>query len=542
MVRRAWMIVAAATVLGAGLPAPAREGALPSPDVPWASGWRSRAAVEWEAHRDLPWRPGVPAAFTMSATAPRPVVEVLGFLPYWMVGEAVVPMQRLTSLAYFGVEVRADGTLGDTRDWGSATLMPLVTAARDAGVRVLLTATCFDATAMTSMLNSAALRAKAVGALVDLVASGGGDGVNLDFEGLPLARKAQFTTFVGELKAALQEALGRSDVTVDTPAVDWEGAYDYDGLALAGDGLVIMGYDYHYRGGDPGPVAPLAASTAWGKYSLDWTLKDYDQFGGVANRGRFVLALPLYGYDWPATSDKAPASATGAATARFYADCARRATDAGGWRWDDDSATPWFAWQDGGWRQTWCEDLRSLTAKVALAAGRDLGGVAFWALGYEEGSDDPWAAIDAAWPPAVAEGGGDGAPDGGADAADPGADALHVDWLGGDGAGHPEGWTPGMEVALPPDGEAPGADGTPGSETSAEAGAEAGTDGPGKDGVDVDHVVPRHRGGDCRMAAVPGDGTGGWMAAAAVALGLLGARRRKGAGGEGRGATASGPA
>jgi len=329
----------------------------------------------------------------------RPPVEVLGFLPYWNVGTAVVPLDRITTLAYFAVSVNGDGSLGSPQDWASTTLSPVVAASREAGVRVVLAVTCFDANQMAALLQSAVNRRRAVEGIVDLVIAGGGEGVNVDFEGLPVAQKGAFVTFIQELKAAMDKALGRpSQVTVDTPAVDWSGAYDYDQLALAGDGIVIMGYDYHYRGGDPGPVAPARPSDFWGKYSLEWTLDDYDRYGGVENRRRFWLALPLYGYDWPAASTSRGATKTGNGTARFYAACQRLAGEAGGFLWDTDSDTPWFATTSGGTRQTWCEDLRSLTTKVGLVGQRGLGGVAFWALGYEESLADPWLAIEAAWP------------------------------------------------------------------------------------------------------------------------------------------------
>ena len=42
------------------------------------------------------------------------------------------------------------------------------------------------------------------------------------------------------------------EVVVDMPAVDWSDAYDESTLATLSDGLFIMGYDYHYSGGDPG--------------------------------------------------------------------------------------------------------------------------------------------------------------------------------------------------------------------------------------------------------------------------------------------------
>jgi spore germination protein YaaH len=369
---------------------------------PWAYGGNSRIAEDWEAHRGLRVQPNPPVSFVLSKDSfdKSRRVEVLGFLPYWNLGDAILRMDRLTTIAYFAVEVAGDGTLGDTRHWGTSGMQPVMDTARSSGVRVVLVVTCFDAVAMADLLASAAIRREAVDGIVAQVAAAGGDGVNVDFEGLPVASKSAFVTFVGELKAAMDKSLGISYVTVDTPAVDWTGAYDYDALALAGDGLVIMGYDYHWRGGDPGPVAPLATVDPTEKSSLTWTLDDYDRWGGVGNRGRFLLALPLYGYDWPVEADEAPGIATGSATARSYADCGRRAVAAGGWRWDEVASTPWIGYSSSGsWRQLWCENGESLAAKVGLAAARSLGGIAYWALGYEEDSEDPWVALDLAYPP-----------------------------------------------------------------------------------------------------------------------------------------------
>ncbi len=369
-----------------------------------AGSWRSRAAVEWEARRGQPIDPHPIWSFVMPpAAAPVPrTPEALGFLPSWNVGKTTFHLERLTTIAYFSVPVDADGTLGGAGYWGTPTLAPVLDAAHAAGVRVVLTVSCFDGATLGALLASPTARAKAVSGLVDAVTAAGGDGVNVDFEGLPSAAKADFVTFVGQLKAALDAALATSYVTVDTPAIDWSGTYDYDGLALAGDGLIVMGYDYYWSGGDPGPVAPLAAADATSRLSLTWTLDDYDTWGGIANRDRFVLALPLYGYDWPVAADVVPGASTGDASARTYAECGRRAAAAGGWRWDAVSATPWLGYLDGGSpRQLWCENLDSLTAKVALAAGRHLGGVAYWALGYEEDSDEPWVALDRSYPPPV---------------------------------------------------------------------------------------------------------------------------------------------
>ena len=70
----------------------------------------------------------------------------------------------------------------------------------------------------------------------------------VDIEGLNRDLKDDFVRFVEECSEVFDE------VVLAMPAVDWSGAYDYDALANASDGLFIMGYGYHWSGGSPGPA------------------------------------------------------------------------------------------------------------------------------------------------------------------------------------------------------------------------------------------------------------------------------------------------
>lgn len=429
---------------------------------------------EWFEHRDLPWDPVPPVPFRVAARSldARPPVTVFGYLPYWNVGKPtlVLHLDRLHVLAYFGASLAADGTVGDLHHWGGDTLAALLAEAHAAGVLVVLCVTNFDADSIGAFLSSPSARAAAVSALVSLVVSAGGDGVNVDFEGLPRANKADLVGFIAELKQALDAALGRSHVSLATPAVDWSGAWDYDRLAEASDGLFIMGYDYHWRGGPPGPVSPLAPSATWGKYSLSWTVDDYIEWGGDANRPRFILGLPLYGFDWPTTGPGIPGTATGKAEARFYARCQTEAALYGP-HWDADSSTPYFLYQDNGWHQVWCENRQSLALKYALIAARGLGGVGFWALGYEEDLDEVWDELDAAVPPAppADEGAPDAAPDPGEDARGEVPDGLPADVLPAD-AGLPADQASGPDVSDP----APEVDPRPAAHSASACRASAG--------------------------------------------------------------------
>lgn len=358
---------------------------------------RSPMALAWEEHMNLPWDPSPPVAFVPAYPAPtagKPSRMVLGWLPYWEFGKATLHLDQLTVLAYFAAAMNAQSKLPDLKHWDTPQMQDLIAAAHAQGTAVVLTITCFDSDTIHAIVATEESRAKAVDAIVTAVAAVGGDGANIDFEGVKAADRANMLAFVSALKKAMDEALGTSHVSLATPAVDWSNAWDYAGLAKAADALAFMGYGYHWQGGNPGPVAPLESSTKWGKYSLAWTIDDYLSAG--APQEKVVMGLPLYGYDWPSTGPEVPGTKVSKGTAVVYADCRAKT----GWQWDEASSTPYLVYQAGStWHQLWCEDPTSLSAKMGLSNETDIGGIAFWALGYEGTLDDPWEAVAALFPP-----------------------------------------------------------------------------------------------------------------------------------------------
>lgn len=352
---------------------------------------------DWERHLDLPWQAVPDQAFRQAgqlvSERPGNGPVVFGYLPYWEFGDAVLHLDLLTHVAYFGVSIDGQGRLQDSRHWNTPAMDEVVAAARSVGVKVVLTIICFDSAAMDMLLNSEGYRSNAISEITALVVAGDGDGVNLDFEGLPKTAKDGFVQFVSDLKDSLDASLGDSSVTLAMPAVDWKGAYDYDRLAMASDGLFLMEYEFHYPGGSPGPISPLDGSTTWGKYSITWSLDDYDTYGGTKNRHKFILGLPLYGHDWPAVGETPPSQSAGKADSIFFSAC-RQQESRHGRNWDQDSASPWYDYHDGQqYRQVWCDDSWSLALKMAPARDRGLGGIGFWALGYEGSLDGPWQAV-----------------------------------------------------------------------------------------------------------------------------------------------------
>ncbi len=302
---------------------------------------------------------------------PPPGVTVYGYLPYWGPDVSELALDRLTHLAIFAVSLEADGSLSGTSHWTDVAA-EAVALAHAEGVHVHLCLTAFGDEEQWAVLPDADRRAAVVEALGELVDAYGADGVNLDFEGLDAGLKADLVTFTEEVRARVGE------VYLATPAVDWSGAYDYDALAAASDGLFVMGYDYHWSGGDPGPVAPLASSDTWGSYSLAWSVADYREWG--APDDRIVLGLPLYGIEWPTASDAVPGSATGSGWSVFWYEAEERVAAGEERHWDTDGTAPYLL---PGGTQAWYDDAESLEAKIRYAVDEGLQGVGFWALGYE---------------------------------------------------------------------------------------------------------------------------------------------------------------
>jgi len=313
---------------------------------------------------------------------------VFGYHPYWMGSSWLdYDYSLLSTIAYFGAEANSTG---DIDNWHSWPPNNLISTAHSAGVEVVLTVTLFNSNAISSLLSNANYRQNIITTLVNSVSSAGADGVNIDFEGLPSSQKENMVQFITDLKAAFNNAIPGSQVTLATPAVDWSGAWDYDELASISDGLMIMGYDYHWSNAPTtGPVAPL---TGWGTYNVTWTVNDYLTWSGGLN-DKLILGCPYYGYDWPAESGSAGANTTASGTAKTYSVAEPLAQTYGKLR-DNDSQSPWYRYQSSGWHQCWYDDSLSLSLKYDLVNQHELQGIGIWALGYDGDNTELWNAIN----------------------------------------------------------------------------------------------------------------------------------------------------
>jgi len=150
----------------------------------------------------------------------------------------------------------------------------------------------FDGTVAATLLSTATSRETHAQAIADLVVSKVYDGIDVDYERVPAASRADFTAFVQLLAQKLHAAGKQLSVTVyakTSDAQNWDGpgAEDWVALGAAADWIKIMAYDYHWSTSAPGAIAPLS-----------WL----DQVAAYAESAipaaKIVVGLPWYGYDW----------------------------------------------------------------------------------------------------------------------------------------------------------------------------------------------------------------------------------------------------
>lgn len=343
--------------------------------------------------------------------------EVFGYLPSWsLTPSALASMSYdlVTTIAYFGVAARADGTLATSGDgwdgWNSSLMTDVINAAHAEGVKVVLTVTMMawdgNYTNMAALLNTPANRNALASRIATALTDRNADGVNLDFEPVPNHLESAYTTFVHAVKSAI----GSRYLTVATTggAASWDEGYelvdntDADSHSListgGADAIMAMGYDFNWSGSSrAGGVAPIESP-----YALDVDTAMAAYLAKVP-ASRLIWGVPYYGRWWTTEGSTlndrtcaAPDTPCTAASAAFtYTSAVDRAATHGR-RWDAVGQVPWYTHTSDVYDsavQGYYDDATSLSAKYNRINDAGLRGVGIWHLLMDAGRWELWNEI-----------------------------------------------------------------------------------------------------------------------------------------------------
>jgi spore germination protein YaaH len=232
-----------------------------------------------------------------------------------------------------------------------------------------------------ALLSSAERRKNHIHNIVDEVLANNYDGIDIDYEFIGSGLRDEYSAFITDLAKALHDQGKLVTIAVHAKTSDYGGNGGFQDWALLGqvvDRLRIMTYDYHWRGGGPGPVAPIYWVSAVAEYAKS-----------VVDPAKVVIGVPFYGYNWPPNGD-AVGQTWDAINALINANRLEvnlKESDANGLVQEN-----WINYNSRQGRRTvWFATSRSLEAKLGLVQQLDLAGIAIWRLGGED--PESWQVI-----------------------------------------------------------------------------------------------------------------------------------------------------
>ncbi|WP_431026975.1 LysM peptidoglycan-binding domain-containing protein [Lysinibacillus sp. LZ02] len=278
-----------------------------------------------------------------------------------------------TYVSPFAYMVKEDGTLEPFDD----DLM--LAAAKAHGVIPMMSITNFTSTEAGSnlahiVLASPDLREKLMTNILQVMDAKGYKGINVDFENVLPEDREHYNAF---LQLAV-DRLHPKDYFVSTAVAPKTSstqqgllyeAHDYEAHGKIVDFVVLMTYEWGWRGGPPTAISPINQMRSVVEYALS-----------VIPADKLFLGFQIYARDWKVPHTKGQEAETISAQ-----EAIRRANQYGVTiQYDTTAQSPFFRYVDeqGQQHEVWFEDARSAQAKFDLVKEYNLQGISYWVLGY----------------------------------------------------------------------------------------------------------------------------------------------------------------
>lgn len=278
-----------------------------------------------------------------------------------------------------GINVVSPTWFSLTDNQGSYTSLAskdYVDKAHEMGIQVWALLDNFSSNVQSEvLLASTTTRRNLINSLIADVEAYGIDGLNLDFESLKPEAGEHYIQFIRELSIPCREKGIILSVDNYVPT-SYNSFYDREEQGIVADYVIVMGYDEHYAGGEPGSVA-----------SFDFVES------GIANTLKYVPkekvinGVPFYTRIWTEKDSQTKSEALGIADAKKWVD----ANDVELY-WQQELGQYYGEVNSSsGFSYVWMEEENSLQLKMDLIKAYDLAGVACWKLGLED--DAAWESI-----------------------------------------------------------------------------------------------------------------------------------------------------
>ena len=224
---------------------------------------------------------------------------------------------------------------------------------------------------MYELLSSTSKRAVLIENLIGEALNYDLDGINIDFEEINADAGEHFIQFIRELSIPCREYGLVLSIDNYVP-YQYNDHYNRKEQGVVADYVVIMGYDEHYAGSsEAGSVASI-------HYVENGIAKTVEQVPAA----KVINAVPFYTRIWETAGAATSSQAVGMEMADEWV------SNHGLERvWDEATCQNYCEYTSGESRyQAWLEDDESLKVKFNVMNNYQIGGAAFWRLGFEKES------------------------------------------------------------------------------------------------------------------------------------------------------------
>lgn len=306
----------------------------------------------------------------------KPEIEVNAYT--YMLGEDSLPVVReagefLTYLSPFAYLIQEDGNLVPIED------EPAIGEAISKGVVPMMSIVNFTSNVKGQnianiILNNPQIVEKVQTNILNTMRDKGYQGLNIDFEYVfPEDREAYNNFLESTVNKLHDEGYFVSTALAPKISEDQKGllyeAHDYAAHGKLADFVVLMTYEWGWRGGQPRAISPINEI----EKVLDYAVT-------AIPKNKILMGFQIYARDWKiphAEGQEAETLSVEEAMNRAYKNWAQI-------QYDFVSQSPYFRYTDeeGNAHEVWFEDARSAQAKFDAVKEYDLRGLSYWVLGY----------------------------------------------------------------------------------------------------------------------------------------------------------------
>jgi spore germination protein len=329
---------------------------------------------------------------------------VIGFLPFWLLDKASNDYTSyITQLSYFNVTIDSDGSVqkftspGESdpgyRSLTTGKVDRFLNDQKSKGIDLSLTVFSGDDKKINAFLENPVKSADNLyNDLAPLIEKYGFKDINLDIEKVAdasIEQRKRYADFVRQFRKNLNSDITITLDVVASSFVKQTNLCDPAELSEIVDYIVLMGYDFHNPSSSvTGPVAPQSGAGSVSEFDIESAVQAAK---AQMPANKLVLAIPLYGYSWESIGNYPRAAVMPGSAYSISSRSVRELllneckncipiyeeTDKENYIIYENSETGLF-------QQVFYPDIKSTKVKVDFAIAQGLGGVALWALGYED--------------------------------------------------------------------------------------------------------------------------------------------------------------